>query len=440
MTTFRLRRPSFSALTISSFFFKHPLFILSFIFFLTSSADLLQIGLLIFKVKLTNAIAFCLLVGLFFSRALKIQKEFFFLTLLILGTMILSMLNSPNLISSFGFLFFFIFNYLFYFVISYNQFNLFPAEKIFKVYSVSFYCVGFYAFLQVLFSHLGIILPGVGQYIGNLARGSAFCYEPSFYALYMTPFTIYSTSKFILQDQATRKIRDILWPNIFLLASTSTGCLFTYLFFLFLLAIFNFLRIVKLPINKIILKFFIFSISAFSLLWVTNKQLINAGLLKFFYGGGTSHFSVSDRWRGLVEYWDIFLENPLFGVSFGGGPFYLSKKKTGYMTDLLDPETLSLYSPMNITTEILASVGFLGGLLFVCFLYLLAVNFRSALRIQCLTNEERITLISFALSICVLFFTLQFSQSIMRCYMWIHIGLFCGYIDHLKTKSQVLAI
>lgn len=434
MTTFRLRRPNFSSFTLSISVFKRPLLLLLFIFFLTSSSDLLHAYLLLFKIKVTNGIAFLLFAGFFVSQTMKISKEFSLVTLAVLGCMILSLANSPNIISSLGFTFFFLFNYLFYFLISYNQFRFFSPETVLKVYSVSFYCTGFYALAQVLLSIGGIILPGVTQYIGNLARGSAFAYEPSFYALYMTPFAMYASAKFILQNREERRIGEIFWPNVFLLASTSTGCFFSYLFFLFFIISFRYLKIIHLSINKLLFKFFLSCLSAFSILWVTNRQLIDTGFLKFFYRGGTSHFSVFDRWRGLMEYWNIFVENPLIGVGFGGGPFYLAQKKGIDSSDLLNPQILALYSPMNVTTEVLASVGILGGLCFLYFFYLLISLFLSALRISSLTEQERIILISFALSICVMFMTLQFNQSIMRAYMWIHIGIFSGYAQYLKGK------
>lgn len=435
MISLRLPRlRSVSAISFPLSIFKNPLFFLIFFYFLTSSADLLNVYLLFFKVKLTNAIAFIYLLFVFFSKFLKIPKNFFILNVFILFCLFLSLWNSPNIIVSVGFIAFFIFNFFFYFLLPYNLFRFFPSSYLLKTYSFSFYCVGLYALCQLLFSLMGIILPGVRQFIGSVARGAAFAYEPSFYALYMTPFAIYSTTRFLLEHPSRRNFKSIFWPNLLMLVSTSTGCFFSYMFFLVTLVAFNFLKITKLKIRKILTRFALFTASFILIAGICLRDLVAKGFFKFFYGAKISHFSVQDRWRGLIEYWNIFLEHPLVGVSFGGGPFYLAKLKGSSSHDLLDPQILAHFSPMNVTTEVLASCGILGSLCFLCFFYLLMKTFRSSLQIPNLSNEERIILISFALSICVMFMTLQFNQSIMRAYMWIHIGIFCGYARNLETS------
>ena len=433
MTTFRLRLPKLFIFSLS--LLNKPLLILLFLFFLTSSSDLLHVYLLLFKIKLTNAIAFTAFLGILLSRAFQIPKQFFFLALALLGCMLLSLWNSPNLIASIGFITFFVFNFFFYFLIPYNAFRFTNSDLLFKIYSYSFYCTGIYALCQVLFSLVGIKLPGVQQYIGSIARGAAFAYEPSFYALYMTPFAMFSTTKFILQDRLSRKIKTIFWPNFFMLISTSTGCFFSYIFFILLIFLFQKLRVIKISIRKLLIKFFATTASAFFILLAISKELVYTGLFKFFYGAKISHFSVQDRWRGIKDYWNIFLEYPICGVSFGAGPFYLAKQEGTNTIDLLDRAILNRFSPMNVTTEVLASAGILGALCFLVFFYLLIRLFRSTLRAPGLSSEERITLVSLALSICVMLMTLQFNQSIMRAYMWVHIGIFCGYANYLKVKA-----
>ncbi len=434
MTAFRLRLPSFSY-SLSSL--GNPLLILLFFFFSTSSFDLLHIPLLIFRLKLTNVLAFITFCYFFYLHSIQIPKQFLLVTLAILGNMLLSSWNTPNLFATTGLAVYFLFNFSFYFLLSFNQFRFFAPATILKVYSLSFYCVGIYAVCQVLFSVFGIILPGVHQYIVGVARGVGFCHEPSYYALYMTPYAIYCTTKYILQDPSERKIKDVLWPNVFLLASTSTGCFFTYLIFLFCLALFRWRRIlyfVKLSIGKLLTKFTIAFSAVFGLLWIVNRNIITAGLLKFFYGEKLEHISVQDRWNKLFDYLDIFLDYPLTGVGIGAGPYYLAQKNLGRAIDLLDPAANQYYSPTNVTTEILAGLGIFGGVCFFYFICLLILAFRSALKVETLTREERITLIALGMSLCVMLVTLQFNQSIMRPYMWIHVGIFYGYATHLKRS------
>lgn len=423
----------------SIFFYFKPFSLLLFLYFLVSSIDSLSFSALVFKFKLTNLIALSLFLFSFaIFKLYRISRAFFVLGSIILGVMCISAFNSQNLIVCVGFIFLFIFNYVFYFVFSYNLFRIFSPKQVLQLYSRSFYCVGFYAFSQVLFSLGGVFLPGIKQFIFGIARGQAFAYEPSFYALYMTPFTIFSTTRFLLQRKEDRNIGDVLWPNLFLFASTSTGCVFSYVFYLFFILVFrwmNVFRTSQISIKKIFFKFFVVCLSGFSLLWIVNKKLLVSGFLKFFYSG-LNHFSLQDRWRGLVEYWNIFLENPLIGTGLGSGPYYIAKQKLGYV-DVMDKWVLNYFSPMNVTTEILAGLGTLGGVAFLAFFILLIQLFRSALKVTNATENERTILIALALSVCVMLATLQFNQSIMRCYMWIHMGVFCGYARGLIEKYSL---
>jgi O-antigen ligase len=136
-----------------------------------------------------------------------------------------------------------------------------------------------------------------------------------------------------------------------------------------------------------------------------------------------------------MHYLKIFYDHPLFGVGLGAGPYALASKLSNHSINLLDPDIHNHYNAMNVTTEILASLGLVGACLFFGFCYLLIQTFRTAYRIPNLEPEEQKNLIAFALSICVLFVTLQFSQSLMRPYIWVHIGLFVGYAQSLQRRS-----
>jgi O-antigen ligase len=116
----------------------------------------------------------------------------------------------------------------------------------------------------------------------------------------------------------------------------------------------------------------------------------------------------------------------------GGGPYYLMLKERGYI-DFSDTSIFAYLAPMNVTTEVLAGLGLVGAIGFGYFFYLLFRMFRRTLRLS-LSVEERRTLIALALSLCVCFATLQFNQSIMRAYLWIHTGIFCGYARALQHK------
>src|SRR5690606_33655652 len=121
-------------------------------------------------------------------------------------------------------------------------------------------------------------------------------YEPSFYALYMTPFATYHITRYLLAPAAERRLSSLLWPNIFLLASTSTGCFFSYLFLFAGILLFRRGLKINVPFSRLFQVFFIIIGGCFGSLWALNKDLLFFGILKFFYSGHT-HFSLQDRWR-----------------------------------------------------------------------------------------------------------------------------------------------
>jgi len=418
------------------FLFTKPFYLLLFVYFLTTSIDLYYLPVILFKFKLTHVIApiFSVILLLVF-RNFHLPYRFTLLMIGILITMAFSAANSINPPACMGYFLWMAFNFIFYFLIPYILFRYIPASTLLQIYFNSFFCMGLYALLQFVFSFAGIILPGVTQYIFNLARGQAFTYEPTFYALYILPLTIFYTTKFLLNPQEKRKLYHLIYPNLLLLVSTSTGCLFSYLIYFSQLILFKFFKIIKTNLVKLFSQcagvlFILLGCMAF-----IKTELLTKGFLKFFFQG-TSHYSIVHRWEGIVAYWNIFLENSIFGVGLGAGPFYYAQKKLGGFIDPFDPLIIAHYCPTNVFTEILASLGLVGILLFIIFLNLLIHTFRSTHRIPQLSSEEKINLIALALSVGVVLGALQFNQNITRAYLWVHIGIFVGYADSLRRKYQ----
>lgn len=416
-----------------------PFLILLFLYFATISTDLLYLKTSIFKIKLNNAIAALLaLYFLFNFRNLRIETEQFLASMLIFGSFVISALNSCNQIACSGFIFFYLFNFFVYFLIPINLYNVIDSKFLLKLYFSGFLAAGIYAGCQVFFSLFGFVLPGVEQWIYSVARGQALAYEPSFYALYMTPFAIFQTTKFILQKKEERNLKDLLIATFCLLISTSTGCFFSYVALIFVLCLFSYLGIIDFSIKKLLFKSFLVFAIVFCLLWIINKDLIEKGFLKLFYSGITNHFTFQCRWRGIVNYWNIFMEHPFIGVGLGGGTTYFLIHSTNQYIDILDPDILntSVAVPMNVTTEVFASLGLLGACSFLNFFHKVKKAFARAYKLEFLTEDEKIHLISFAASLCVVMVTLQFSQSIMRAYLWLHFGISVGYANYLWQKYR----
>jgi O-antigen ligase len=221
-----------------------------------------------------------------------------------------------------------------------------------------------------------------------------------------------------------------------LLVSTSTGCVFSYLALLVCVGFLKLAKVIKKISLFISLWKFLFGISLFFVcLWIIDSNLVSYGFLKFFWTGIAYHPSVRARWLLIQEYWDIFLENPILGVGLGGSAAYCAKKLELPLSPD-DPLFLALGSASNVSLEVLGSLGLLGALMFGCFFYTLWKNSRITLRLP-LTREERIDMISLIVSLCVMFFTLQFNGSIMRPYTWLHVGVCVGYMKFLYAKYRL---
>lgn len=433
--------PTAIRITAPNELFKKAFLFLLFLYFLTLSADLLSVYLLFFTVKLTNFIGLLTFISYltFYGGKLAISRNFFLVTISCLASLSLSALLGYNLIACLGFILFFIFNYWIYFVLPSELFSVFNEKLILRIYFFSFLCIGAYATIQVFLSCCGVILPHVSQVIaGRIARAQGLSYETSYYALYMTPFTIFQTTQYLLQDPRERSLKDLVVANFLLLISTSSGCIFTYLAFLACLGLFKFINILKkVSVLKVLYKFALYAACASLFMSLINPELVSGMFLKFFFTKFT-HNSFLERWNGLVMYWFVFLENFWTGTGLGGATTFLLLKLGATQINLLDPNTLRAADIVatNVTTELLASLGIIGGICFGFLFWVVYKKFRNAYRIPHMDKEDHIKLTAFALSLCVTFFTLQFNQSIMRCYIWAHLGICIGYIKYLHLKYQ----
>lgn len=427
-------------------FFEHllhkPFLILVFFYFVTLSGDLLHIRFFLFTAKLTNIVGIatfsCYL--LLYKSSLNLSRDILLATCACLISLIFSAILGYNQIACIGFILFFVFNYFIYFVFPSSLFFIFDKELILRIYFTSFICVGTYATAQVLFSFFGIRLPFSLETIADrITRGQGFSYEPSYYALYMTPYTVFQTTRYLLQSPKERSTKDLILANFFLIISTSSGCLFTYLALIACLGLFKFIKILRqLSARKLLFKFIMYGWVCSLLLSLINPSLISEAFFKFFCTGFMTHYSFSERWNMLWEYWTVFLDNFWTGTGLGGATTFLLYKRGIESADIFDPEILRSPSLIatNVTTEVLASLGIFGALCFGYFFWIILKKFKAAYKIPNLEREDNIELTAFAISLCVTFFTLQFSQSIMRCYIWAHTGIIIGYIKYLQMKYR----
>jgi hypothetical protein len=419
-----------------------PLFLV-FLYFLVSSGELLHIEVSIFKPKVSQIMAVLLLGYLSLSfRRITVPRSILFPSFWILLSMLVSALLSAHPLRSYIYVGGYIFNFIFYFLIPLNLFQFFDSKTILKVYSLAFSCLGVYAVSQLVLSLFGIYDPLATQRVGPIARGQAWTYEPSYYALYVTAYVMFRNAMSIFEpktDFSFRGALKLLGINGFLLASTSTGVIFSYpAFFLVSLGMFL-LR----PIRRLVpyarqrmFKFIAICCALGGLLsWLFWEHFV-LSFFKFFYFGFMAHGSFVARWDGIVSCFKLFLEYPVLGVGVGGVGPHLFAKNSFY-----DPNTISLqevesFDPTNVFTEVLASLGVVGLLGFAILSFVFYRSFKRVMVTAQVSQPDKIAAIALFISLIVMLFVLQFNQGLFRPYVWIHAGIVFGYLNRLKNMSS----
>ncbi len=424
-----------------------------FLYFLTLSADLINVDIGFFKLKLPHLVGFSMLALLaLFQRGIFLERRYFFCFIGILASVLFSSLFSCCFHRSFVYSAVWVFTFFSYFLTPVNLIKFLEENKLIRIYLASYFVIGSYAVLQFLSSMVGIILPfSVQQMI--FVRGSGFAHEPSFYALYAIPFVVFLNSRWLLtkvyEEKSGQKCfslpfgyKGLIYANLCLLASTSTTAVLSYLVFFVVI-----LLIKKSAINRLFfsgLRRKLLKLSMlFSLCFVGCAcvffELFKKTFLKFFFVG-ILHESFQDRFEGIVSAVNVFLKYPLFGVGLGGiGPYlYLNEYSPDFQGQITEINRLLIhhFEATNVFTEILGSLGILGFVAFSCLLALIGNGFRKILKDRRMLPSERINVLSFLISIVVILICLQVNQGLFRTYIWVHLGFGVGYVMKIRANCR----
>jgi hypothetical protein len=403
--------------------------VLLFLYFFTLSADLLHLEIGLFKVKINHLVALLLGICVFTrKKTLMVERKLFLSFCFILGSMVFSALFSPYFNRCLGYLFVYLYHTLFYFIIPFNLILREDAERVLKLYFLSFICVGVFAFLQFGFSLGGIDLLFVQQKVGFIARPNAFSYEPSYYALYMTIFVMFWNARQLLDATSfsSKKIVCFLFVNSLLLVSTAASAFFSYFIFAAVFLTFslkdypwakkNFLKASLLWIISFLCTAFIF--------W----SFFLTTFLKFFSFEFYLHHSFAERWQGIENCWQLFLTHPFFGVGLGGISPWLFQEESG-RSSFYELEEISLFEPSNALTEMLASLGLVGLFSFIFLAFIFLRKFFQVLKNSLIDEDKKKLAIALFISLVTLLLTLQFNQGLFRSYIWVHAALTYGYLN-----------
>lgn len=392
------------------------------LYLFTLHADQLSLPLGGLQIRLNNLIGILLLISLLLeSRASIVQlpKSYFRGFMLLTLSVVLSLLLSPYKARCFFFLVFFLFTLLVYVCLPLMLIKKLGFDRFFLLLTLSFVLVGLYAFVQLVLGFCGIRDLFVSQEIhGNLYRPNAFAYEPSFYALYFTPFVIYLNYRWLTTTESPLTWTKILFVNFLYLVSTASSCIFGYMIF-FGLTLFTKARRRLLKLTPPL----IFMFGAFCALQPT---FANKYFLKFFIGG-IYHPSSLERLANLINAFKVFLSYPLFGVGLGGFPPFLysaflnySQEYTFLYQGLLLPtqeQPLKLFEASSVSTELLASLGLFGLVGFGLLLVLFCKTAKQALQTASPERSSRIT--AFFIASLTMLILLQMNQGLLRSYVWV---------------------
>lgn len=411
---------------------------LIFLYFFTLHADQLQITIADFTIRLNNLLALLLFAIFFLRHRAKLWRidRTLLLSLLFLTSAIgISLLLSPYKQRCAIFFGWYGVHLLLYFFLPYFFVKYGDYKKVFSLYLASFLLVGIYAFLQLLFSLGGLQDPFAHQSIfEHIVRPNGFAYEPSFYALYMTPFIVMTNTHFLATPEEPffffKKLTlpKILCLNALYFVSTTTSTLF--IFIVFCLSLFFFSQVRRRLFFYILLFALLFFV-----LGVVSPFLVQGFFLKFFYIDFMSHASFYERWVGIENGWTLFKENPYFGVGLGGYPpalldaFFEGNRAYTFIFEHCDlcnaSNPLKLTEAMNVFTEILASVGIVGAIAFLVLPTIFFIKAKQAIK------YEPTLCFGLLLSVVMMLIALQINQGILRTYVWVHLALAFGVVEKI---------
>lgn len=431
-----LKKPQFITFPKTLDFF----FIVSFLYFYTLHADLLQLRIAGFAIRLNNLIG----IALFVAMALRYHRDFFFMKkevalplILMTFCVILSFILSPYKKRCSVFLGFYGMTLLIYFWLPYQMLLKFGAAKVLKSYLSSFVFVGLTALPQ--------LVGFVSSHFRDRPR--AFTYEPSYLALYMTPFIVMATIHYICSRDKdfyiTKKINrfSFLLYHVMFVISFSSSAFVSYLLLAALLLAFLFVRQFHLY-RANIGKFLFLMVASIGVLFAILPKYIPLILLKVVnFKYLLYHHSFQERLIANRATWAAFTDASFTGVGLGGFPSYrfsqwLAKDPRcmhylSYDNIMADPNPIRLFESSNVFLEMLATFGVGGICVMICFMcsfFYLAK--RSA-------KTEYIWTLNFVFSTAIMMLVLQINQGLLRTYVWVHVALaFAYFVKTIQSSGQ----
>lgn len=407
---------------------------LLFIYFFTTSADVLNIPVKMFYLKFSHVFSALLFIAYFLKyKVFEYRGEILRVTIWLLLAMIISVFFSPFKMRTIGYIGVYLLEFFCFFLLPMNLILKCDEERLLKVYWASFIAFGGYAFIQVVAALLGYRLPLVTGAKDAMIRANSLAYEVSFYVNYMILFITFVNAGYLLYGnfRGFSQVCRLFFYNVLLIISTSTLGFLSYFILVPLLLFFNKFVVgdrfdaklgYRLRRLALVLGAFITALTLYASLYI--KSLF----FKFFSIKFMTHHSFAERWVRMENAFKAFLDYPIFGLGLGGVGPYLYKLDFGSFNPLISSKgQLIMHDPCVVFAEVISSLGIFGSLAF-CYLFVFFwKRFKQVLRLET-ESKHRQTIILMVFSMVMALILVQVNQGIFRSYLWVHAALIYGYM------------
>jgi hypothetical protein len=288
---------------------------------------------------------------------------------------------------------------------------------ILRWYAVSFGSIAAFGLLQFFLPFVGVTPPLLRQWWipGHLARVNGLSYEPSYFAGYMVTGWIFLTSlamhRSSLFSRRTMWILIALSSAVLIVCGSRSGWLLMIAW-----AIWNLFRVLKRkPLRLGVGVLLAAALAAYSVHGIRSAAQTNDVFLSGTGLAGTAAYSIEGRVRGFRDTLQVFVDNPLIGVSLGGIIPAIASMHGKLAVHQSDTK-LGARQSQGTTAEALAATGIFGFPFYVLYIFGLIWKPRKLLRSS---PELRALVNSFVAAMIVM----QFQTNILQGYVWLEIAL-----------------
>lgn len=349
--------------------------------------------------------------------------------------------NTNYLLRSLGYGFWLLFNVLLVFTAVKLFDNYKSIISLMKCYIYSFFFVALFGLFQFTLPIFGIDSPLVTQWWiqGILPRINGFSYEPSYFATYLLIGWVLSS--YLLAVKSNLIKRQLL-KTIFLietlalfLSSSRMGWVMMLVWSLQYPILF-FYRLIKGEIASRYFKYSLILIAIIGILFFFIIKVLGIERILFLLSGlgiaGSSSHSTYSRFREFLDTFQIFLNSPIIGYSLGGVSSAIGELRGIDVTSFDDAKN---NEGMSVFTEVLAASGIIGFIPFALYIVKIVIK-PIKISKKILNMDMRNLLKAMAFALIVELIILQFNQTILRLYLWLHIAILSAIYSVVSNSMR----